>query len=58
MAEPINLNKARKIRTRAEAKAQAAQNRIRFGQSRAETLAAKLEAAKAQGNFSGKKLTD
>lgn len=58
MAELINLNKARKVRSRAGAKAQAAQNRIRFGQSKAETLAAKLEAARAQSDLSGKKLAD
>lgn len=58
MAELINLNRARKVKTRAETKAQAAQNRIRFGQSKAETLAAKLESARAQADLSGKKLVD
>ena len=31
MADPINLNKARKTRAREDAKRQAAENRVRFG---------------------------
>lgn len=36
MAEPINLNKARKAREKAQARATAALNRARFGRSKAE----------------------
>ncbi len=43
--KPINLNHARKARTRAEAKATADQNAIRFGQTKAEKV---LEAARVQ----------
>jgi hypothetical protein len=43
--KPINLNQARKTRTRAEAKAKADQNAVRFGRSKAEQL---LDAARAQ----------
>lgn len=34
--KPINLNKARKARSRAEAKAKAHENAIRFGRTKAE----------------------
>jgi hypothetical protein len=44
VAEPINLNKAKKSRAASEAKRQAAENRIRFGRSKAEKAASKLEA--------------
>jgi hypothetical protein len=44
MAEPINLNKARKARARADAEATAAANRARFGRTKAEKLADKAEA--------------
>jgi predicted secreted protein len=48
MAEPINLNKARKARARVEDKTQAAENRIRFGRSKAEKTVSKLEAERAR----------
>ncbi|THD81148.1 MAG: DUF4169 family protein [Phenylobacterium sp.] len=47
MAEPINLNRARKARAAADAKRQAADNRVRFGRSKAEKQASKLDAEKA-----------
>lgn len=43
MAEPINLNKARKAKAKLEAKATAAENRVRFGRTKAEKSAAQLE---------------
>ncbi len=46
MAEPINLNKARKARARAEGEARAAENRVKFGRTKAEKLAAKMNAEK------------
>lgn len=48
MTEPINLNKARKARARAADKAQAAENRVRFGRSKAEKTVSKLEAERAR----------
>ena len=48
MADPINLNKARKSRAREDAKRQAAENRVRFGRGKAETAATKLEAERAR----------
>jgi uncharacterized protein DUF4169 len=48
MTEPINLNKARKARARAEGKTQAAENRVRFGRSKSEKAVSKLEAERAR----------
>jgi Domain of unknown function (DUF4169) len=48
MAEPINLNKARKARARVDDKTQAAENRVRFGRSKAEKTVSKLEAERAR----------
>lgn len=41
--KPINLNKARKARARAEARRQADENAVRFGRTKAQRL---LEAAR------------
>ena len=38
MAEPINLNRARKAKARAEAETNAAANRQKFGRSKVEKL--------------------
>lgn len=48
MAEPVNLNKARKARAADEAKTRAAQNRVTFGRTKAEKAASKLEAARSK----------
>ena len=45
MAEVINLRRARKARERADAEAQAAENRVRYGRPKAEK---RLEAARAE----------
>jgi hypothetical protein len=58
MAELINLNKARKAKARAAAKAQAAQNRVKFGREKDETAAARLEAERARRELEGKKRED
>lgn len=43
MSEPVNLNRFRKARAKAGAKAQAAENRVKFGQTKArKTLEAAL----------------
>ncbi|HEV2530123.1 DUF4169 family protein [Phenylobacterium sp.] len=47
MAEPINLNKAKKARAQAEARRQAAENRVRFGRTKVEKTVTKLQAEKA-----------
>ena len=47
MAEPINLNKARKARAKVAAKTQAAENRVRFGRTGAEKAAARSDSERA-----------
>ncbi|CAN7298182.1 DUF4169 family protein [Phenylobacterium sp. LjRoot225] len=48
MTEPINLNRARKARAQAAEKAQAAENRVRFGRTKTEKTVSKLEAERAR----------
>ncbi len=48
MSEPINLNKARKARAKADVRTQAAQNRVRFGRTKAEKAVSKLDAERAR----------
>lgn len=48
MADVVNFNKARKNKARAEAKASAVENRVKFGRSKAEKAVTKLEAEKAR----------
>jgi hypothetical protein len=48
MVEPINLNKARKARAKADAKAKAAQNRGLFGLGKGDKTVSKLEAERAR----------
>lgn len=58
MAELVNLNKARKARARAEGKLQAAENRVRFGQTKGEKAASRLDAERARRELEGKKRED
>lgn len=58
MAELINLNKARKARGRAADKAQAAENRVRFGQTKGQKLVRKVESEKAHRRLDGVKRDD
>jgi hypothetical protein len=44
MADPINLNRARKAKARMADQARVAENRVKFGRTKAERLAAKAEA--------------
>ncbi|MET0274413.1 MAG: DUF4169 family protein [Phenylobacterium sp.] len=48
MSEPINFNKAKKAKAKANAQAQAAENRVRFGRTKAEKTVSKLETEKAR----------
>ncbi len=48
MAEPVNFNKARKSREREKAEALAAENRIKFGRTKAEKDLAKARSEKAR----------
>ena len=43
MSEPINLNRVRKAKARAAASARAEVNRVRFGRTKAEKVAAAAE---------------
>ena len=58
MAELINLNKARKARERAAAKAQAAENRTRHGRTKADKAVTKLEAERSRRELDGAKRED
>ncbi|MDJ0919979.1 MAG: DUF4169 family protein [Henriciella sp.] len=44
MVEPINLNKARKAKAKAEKTQKAAENRIKFGRTKTEKQRDRLEA--------------
>lgn len=48
MGEIINLNRARKARDKAEAKATAAANRVAHGRTKGEKTAADIERARVQ----------
>jgi hypothetical protein len=58
MAEIVNLNRARKIRAREAAEAQAAENRVKFGQSKAERARLATEKAKLRAITDGAKKED
>ena len=58
MTEPINLNKVRKARARAAGKAQAVENRVRFGRNKAEKTVSDLEAERARRAHEGAKRED
>ncbi len=55
MSTPINLNKVRKDRARAEAKVRADRNAVAFGRTKAEKDAAKIRAEKAARDLEGHK---
>lgn len=48
MSEPVNLNRYRKAKTRAEKKARADENAVRFGRTKAQKSIAKARADKAK----------
>jgi hypothetical protein len=55
MTTPINLNKARKARAKVEAETQAAENRAKFGRTKAEKSADALRASQRQALLDGAK---
>ncbi|WID97731.1 DUF4169 family protein [Bosea vestrisii] len=57
MAEIVNLRRARKARDRASAEAQAAQNRIEFGRTKAERKLTEAEKAQAERRLEGHRLS-
>jgi len=58
MTAIVNLNKARKARAKAGAKLEAAENRVRFGRTRAEREAAAARDDKARRDLDGNKRED
>jgi hypothetical protein len=58
MAEIINLNRARKARSRAEAAGKAETNRAKFGRTRAEKDAEAAEQARRDALLDGAKRED
>lgn len=57
-ADVVSLNKARKVLQRKAAKAQAAENRVKFGQTRTEREKQQKDAARIAKEFEGKKRED
>lgn len=55
MTAPVNLNKARKARAKNQAKAAAAENRVRFGRTGADRALAAAEREKAARDLDGRK---
>ncbi|NQY98810.1 MAG: DUF4169 family protein [Henriciella sp.] len=51
MAEPINLNKFRKAKARADKQQRAAENRVKFGRTKAEKARDILETDRAKQNL-------
>ncbi|MAX73063.1 DUF4169 family protein [Alterinioella nitratireducens] len=55
MAAPVNLNRARKEKARAERKARADENAARFGRTKAERMLEEARARKAARELDGAK---
>ncbi|SPJ28730.1 DUF4169 family protein [Falsiruegeria mediterranea] len=55
MAEPVNLNRFRKEKARAEKKARADQNAVKFGRTKAEKDLTQARADKAKRDLDGHK---
>jgi len=55
---PVNLNQARKARARAEAKTTAAENRVKFGRTKAEKSLADARREKAARALDASKRED
>ena len=55
MTTPINLNKARKQKKRVDAEKKAAENRVKFGRTKAEKSAQKSETDRANKGLDGAK---
>jgi len=55
VSKPVNLNRVRKDKARADAKARADQNAVKFGRTRAEKDRAKAEAERASRRLDGHK---
>lgn len=58
MGDVVNLRRARKARDRASAEAQAEQNRIAFGRTKAERKLSEAEKMLAERRLEGHRLSD
>lgn len=58
MAEILNLNQARKAKARTDAKAKAAENRVRFGRTKADKALDAARADRLQRDLDGAKRED
>ena len=58
MAEILNLNKARKARTKADDKTRAAENRAKFGRAKADKALDAARAEKLRRDLDGAKRED
>lgn len=58
MGDVVNLRRARKARDRASAEAQAEQNRIAFGRTKAERKLTEAEKTLAERHLDGHRLSD
>ncbi len=58
MAEPVNLNRFRKQKARAEKKARADANAVKFGRSKAEKQLDQTQRAKQKRHLDGPKADD
>lgn len=56
MAEPVNLNRFRKAKRRADAQKRAAENRVAFGRTKTEREAERLKAEQVARDLAGKRL--
>lgn len=55
MTDPINLNRFRKAKAKSEARATAAENRVRFGRTKGEQTRVEAEREKAARDLDGGK---
>ena len=55
-ADIINLRRARKAKVRREAEAQAAENRVRFGRTKAEREQSRMQRALDEGRHDGTRI--
>lgn len=55
MAEPVNLNRFKKDKARADRKARANQNAVKFGRTKAKKELERAKADKAQSDLDGHK---
>lgn len=58
MAEILNLNQARKAKAKSDAKAKAAENRVRFGRTKADKAQDAARADRLQRDLDGAKRED